>query len=82
MVKKFKKMAAETTAAAADTYSYAEPSTKTPGKKKAICKLTRKQLKRKEKKRAMGETLSDRAAVKSVKDRKKADRRIRAKSLW
>ena len=52
------------------------------GKKKLITKLTRKQKLRKDKKRTMGETLADRADAKGLKDRRKADRILRAKTLW
>ena len=65
-----------------DESKYTYGAAENPFKKKRVVKLSRKQLKRKDAKRARGEKLVDRYAVKLARDVKSQARRLAAKELW
>lgn len=50
--------------------------------RKSLLKLSRKQKIRKQKKQERGEGIVDRVAAKGVRDAKKLNRRLSAKTLW
>jgi len=66
---------------AKDEYTYG-PSTGGGTKKKRLIKLSRAQMKRKQKLREKGENLSASRALKVQKDTVRAERRLLAKDLW
>ena len=55
---------------------------KKKGTRKSILKLSRKQKARKQQKQERGAGIVDRVAAKGVRDAKKINRRLSAKTLW
>ena len=77
MVKKGKKMSVSN-----EAFNYGASAAPAVGKKKRRIKLSRKQLKRKEKNIERGEADVDRRSKKALRDQRRLDQRLAAKTMW